>query len=60
LIIACREAMRMSVSIWRVTTARSSIYTPVDYKLFINKFIILTAALLGVSAINTAFSYILI
>jgi hypothetical protein len=60
LIIACREAMRMSISIWRVTTAGSSIYTPVDYKLFINKFIILAAALLAVSAINTAFSYIII
>ncbi|MDR0944433.1 MAG: hypothetical protein LBM41_07900 [Ruminococcus sp.] len=60
LITACRESMRMSVSIWRVTIAASSIYTPVDYKLFINKFIILTAALLAVSAINTTFSYIII
>jgi hypothetical protein len=60
LIFACREAMRMSVSIWRVTSAAGNIYTPVDYRLFVNKFIILTAALLAVSAVNTVLSYIII
>jgi hypothetical protein len=52
LIVGCREAMRMSVSIFKVTVSCG--YLPVDYKLYINKFIILTAILLA-GAITNAF-----
>ncbi|MDR0986528.1 MAG: hypothetical protein LBL98_02370 [Ruminococcus sp.] len=52
LIVGCREAMRLSVSIFRITI--SSGYLPVDYRLYINKFIILTAILLT-GAIGNAF-----
>jgi hypothetical protein len=51
MIIACREAMRMSVTIFKVTVSCG--YLPVDYKLYINKFIILTAILLAGTFIDT-------
>jgi hypothetical protein len=58
LIVGCREAMRMSVSIFKITISCG--YLPVDYKLYINKFIILTAILIIGAVVNTFICGILI
>jgi hypothetical protein len=46
LAVACREAMRLSVSIFKVTTAQGGAYAPIDYRLYVNKFILLSALML--------------
>jgi hypothetical protein len=58
LIVGCREAMRMSVSIFKITVSCG--YLPVDYKLYVNKFIILTAILIAGAVANTFFCEIYI
>jgi hypothetical protein len=46
LIVACREAMRMSLAIFRVSASATGQYAPVDYGLYISKFILLAALML--------------
>lgn len=45
LIIAVREAIRMSNSIGNAIFSRKTVYEPVDYKLYFTKFVILSAIL---------------
>jgi hypothetical protein len=51
-IIACRESMRMSTSVLRISLAAPGEYTPVCYSLYINKFIILMFAAAVVSVLD--------
>jgi hypothetical protein len=46
LIIAVREAMRMSLSVLRVSASSTGKYAPVDYGLYVSKFIILSFLML--------------
>jgi hypothetical protein len=47
LAVAVRESMRLSVSIFKVTNAQGGVYAPIDYRLYINKYIILSALMLA-------------
>ncbi|MDR0946920.1 MAG: hypothetical protein LBM87_04150 [Ruminococcus sp.] len=57
-IIACRESMRMSASIFKVSSKEG--FLPVDYRLYINKFIIMCALILIAALIQSALSYVYI
>jgi hypothetical protein len=51
-ILACRESIRMSTSILRVSIAAPGDYSPVNYSLYIDKFIIMMFATGVVSVID--------
>jgi hypothetical protein len=53
-IIACRESIRMSTSVLRISLAAPGEYTPVSYSLYINKFVILMFSAAVVSVLDAA------
>jgi hypothetical protein len=55
-ILACRESIRMSAAVLRVSIAAPGEYTPVSYGLYINKFILLIFCAAVVSVIDALFN----
>jgi hypothetical protein len=56
LIMACRESMRLSATILKVTSHPTG--SAVDYKLFVNKYILMAALLLIASLFDALLTYL--